>query len=255
MKALFSSPILQNWDWSELVKGVFKKNIQRFISTPKLTSLGSSASRPPSPQNNSLESDNSPLPLLVLHLRRGDYEDHCNHLARYHSSYIGMVSLPEFEERDALVLPQVTYEENIPEEVSLFYSKHCYPNATQIRQRIREVLHDYERVLQAKDSGRTSDGLTPLAKEKVKKVYIMSNGNREWLDEVKKELMADAKQSADNGEWEFAWSWDDIGSSRDLIAGWEEKPVLQVMDMYVGQRAELFVGNGVGILFWDLICE
>jgi hypothetical protein len=84
----------------------------------------------------------------------------------------------------------------------------------------------------------------------------MSNGKKEWLDEVKKELIKDARKSTYNGEWEFAWSWEDIGNSREISFGWEEKPVLQVMDMYVGQRAELFVGNGVSeFLSIHLMCR
>ena len=254
-KTLFSSPVLKSWGWSELVLGVFRRNIQLFIST----SLRSDTSSPqdknkvvvPSSSDEFTLQNDTPLPLLALHLRRGDYEEHCHHLTKFKSKYVGMVTLPEFEERDALILPTEAYDENaVPEEVSVFYGKHCYPNATQIRQRVREVLHDYEQVLDAEDrkkSGRGSRSLSPLVKEKVKKVYIMSNGKAEWLDEVKKELMEDANQSANNREWEFAWSWEDIGHSRDLAAGWEEKRVLQLADMYVGQRAEIFVGNGVGI--------
>jgi hypothetical protein len=162
-----------------------------------------------------------------------------------------MVTLPEFEERDSFVIPTEAYDEgSVPEEVSAFYGKHCYPNATQIKQRVREVLHDYEQVLHSKGGtkfGKGSRLLSPLAKEKVKKVYIMSNGKADWLEGIKKELMEDAEQSAHSHEWEFVWSWEDIGHSRDIIAGWEEKRVLQLVDMYVGQRAELFVGNGVGI--------
>ena len=264
---LFSSPVLLNWGFSELVKGVFRKNDHLFVSGFRLNwwRSGSSSTSWLSPKNKdnaivpqSTQDDTSPLPLLVLHLRRGDYEEHCHHLTKYRSTYVGMVTLPEFEERDAFVSPNPNYDtdDHIPEETSLYYAKHCFPNSTQIKLRVREVLHDYEKVLDVEDRKKPGRmwrwfrrlrwyGLTPLVKEKVKKVYIMTNGKREWLDEVKKELMEDAKHSAYKAEWEFAWSWEDVGHSRDLIAGWEEKPVLQLADMYVGQRAELFIGNGV----------
>jgi hypothetical protein len=234
--------------------GVFRKNIQLFVSNSLRSDTSSPQNKghaivPSSSAEFTLQND-TPLPLLALHLRRGDYEEHCRNIAQYHAKYIGMATLPEFEERDAFILPTEDYDENsVPEEVSAFYVKHCYPNATQVRQRVREVLHDYEQVLDAEDGkiGGGSRSLSPLAKAKVKRVYIMSNGKSEWLNEVKKELMEDAKQSAGSREWEFAWSWEDVSHSRDLIAGWEEQRVLQLVDMYVGQRAEIFVGNGVGI--------
>lgn len=175
-----------------------------------------------------------------------------------------MVTLPEFDENDPFVLPNTTYDEHfVPEDVSRFYSKHCYPDAAHIKQRVREVLHDYEKVLDAEDRKKPGRiwrmfgrvrwyGLKPLTREKVKKVYIMSNGNKAWLSEVRKQLKKDAKRSAYSDQWEFVWSWEDIGNSRDLVAGWEEKPVLQHLDMYVGQRAELFVGNGVSKTLSDL---
>ncbi len=159
--------------------------------------------------------------------------------------YTGVISSPEFEERDKFVPPEGTSEEHRKS----FYVKHCYPDAEEIKQKVREVLHDYEKYLveKSRDSWWSRLRLSaPLARKRVKKVYIMSNGDKEWLDQVKQALVADAQRSHwKKSEWEFEWTWDGVGSSRDLEAGWEEKWVLQVMDMYVGQRAELFVGNGV----------
>lgn len=273
MDTLLSSPVLNNWGWSELVMGVFRKNIQLFVSNVRSTSLhfSSSATRwsprnkddafVPSSSDELVFQDDTTLPLLALHLRRGDYEGHCQSLAQEHSSYVGMDTLPEFEERDAFAPPNITYDrDSVPEEVSAYFTKHCFPSATQVAQRVREVLHDYEKVLDAEDrkiAGRKSRwfwrlrwyGWTPLVKEKVKKVYLMSNGKANWLHEVRKELVKDAKRSIYNRQWEFVWSWEDVRNSRDLKAGWEENRVLQLVDMYVGQRAELFVGNGVGICF------
>lgn len=164
----------------------------------------------------------------------------------YGSLYTGVATLPEFEARDIFAPPEGISEEQRKN----FYVKHCYPDVEQIKQRVREVLHDYEKYLIKSDSWRPR----PLARKRVKKVYIMSNGDQEWLNEVKRALREDAERSkasigrrGGENEWEFEWTWDDLGSSRDLEAGWEEKSVLQVMDMYVGQRAELFIGNGVSL--------
>ena len=34
-------------------------------------------------------------------------------------------------------------------------------------------------------------------------------------------------------------------TSRDLYLSWEAKPVAQAVDMLIGQRAQVFIGNGV----------
>jgi len=166
-----------------------------------------------------------------------------------------MDTLPEFEERDAFVPPNITYDrESVPEEVSAYFTKHCFPSATQVSQRVREVLHDYEKVLDADDRNLPSwrsrwfwrlrwYGRTPLVREKVKKVYIMSNGNAEWLHEVRKVLMKDANRSAYSREWEFVWSWEDIGNSRDLKARWEEKCILHLFSGIDLRMLTLFISS------------
>ena len=76
----------------------------------------------------------------------------------------------------------------------------------------------------------------------------MTNGNRELLQELKQALIDDAERSKISGEtngWEFEWTWEGVSTSRDLDLGWEEKPVGQALDMYIAQRSELFVVNGV----------
>jgi hypothetical protein len=266
--ALFSSPAVHNWGWSELTQRLFEKNVHLFTSARLLLDSARVLARfyslspktvidnvsiPSSLLDQTLTSTTSPLPLLVLHLRRGDYEEHCFHLAKYRSTYNGIFTLPEFEERDKFAVPRLVdamtrksegSEVSSEEEMTAFYLKHCYPNATQIQQRVREVLHDYENHLVSRHRGSRS---ASLAREKVRKVYIMSNGDKTWLEETKKALLADVEKSRNVSgmEWEFEWSWEAVTSSRDLVAGWEEKQVLQVLDMYVAQRAELFVGNGV----------
>jgi hypothetical protein len=36
-----------------------------------------------------------------------------------------------------------------------------------------------------------------------------------------------------------------VSTSRDLALDWEQKVVAEAVDMYVGQCAEVFIGNGV----------
>ena len=66
----------------------------------------------------------------------------------------------------------------------------------------------------------------------LRNVYIMSNGEREWLADLKAAL------SRSGG-------WDRIVTSRDMVLTLEQKYVSQSMDMLIGQRAQVLIGNGV----------
>jgi hypothetical protein len=99
-----------------------------------------------------------------------------------------------------------------------YYFQRCFPTIDQIVDRVRLVLADQE-----KTHGGTKE---------LKSIYIMTNGDTAWLDDLKKALMG-------------IKIWDSVADSRDLRLGWEAKPVAQAMDMMVGQRADVFIGNGV----------
>lgn len=68
----------------------------------------------------------------------------------------------------------------------------------------------------------------------LRRLYVMTNGDRAWLAELKHAL-----KSAAEGQW------DEIVTSRDLSLSREQKYVAQALDMYIGQRAQSFIGNGV----------
>ncbi|PPQ65460.1 hypothetical protein CVT24_010791 [Panaeolus cyanescens] len=292
------------------------------------------------------------LPILALHIRRGDFKDHCAHLANYSSTYSGFNSFPDVAELDAFYVPYVvnsTHQTNasstIPpnavivdseQEKYEIYYRHCLPDIQQIVQRVRDVVHDFEMDLRrraekeaadqpwwawgsrrqgsqhsvrmrssstsgdstqateqaqigsvkakrrkpgthnyAKLAKRSSIPRSPsqaqalkrapssthfsLANQIIRKVYIMSNGEQAWLDEVVKALRADAAKSMvtlgkrQEGDWEFQFEWDSVGTSRDLHLGWEEKPVSQALDMYIGQRAEIFIGNGFSSMTSNIV--
>lgn len=329
------------------------------------------------------------LPVLALHLRRGDFEEHCKNLALWGSSFMGFVSLAEFEERDAFRPPQVVEpvkpaEEEVELEVaegqsspetddlrkrrraenagdaledkaayaqikvtvpstgevasstvfighayndasvmssderSAMYARHCYPDNQQIVQRVRDVLKDWvarrwisfveqhERDIAGKrdeNEAAYEAGLARWKEEtlgKMKAVYLMTNGKKEWAAEVRKALrgldgegegvaeglsrwefrfMVDVEVQREGSgvgpkmkrrtlEWTVAeWPWnvdqqeafsggkaDKLGrgrspilitTARDLEFTLEEKYAAQAVDMYIGQRAEVFIGNGV----------
>ena len=63
----------------------------------------------------------------------------------------------------------------------------------------------------------------------------MTNGKADWIEEVKEALMT-VKQ------------WNSIVSSRELVANREQEYVKQVIDMLIGLRSQVIIGNGVSLL-------
>lgn len=63
----------------------------------------------------------------------------------------------------------------------------------------------------------------------------MTNGKMEWVNELILALRTAEK-------------WEAISSTGDLSLTREQKYVSQALDMYVAQRAEAFIGNGVSVL-------
>ncbi|KAF8325498.1 hypothetical protein F5887DRAFT_1202144 [Amanita rubescens] len=66
----------------------------------------------------------------------------------------------------------------------------------------------------------------------LKRIYIMTNGKTEWVNELILALQTAEK-------WEAMSS-----TTGDLSLTWEQKYISQALDMYVAQRAEAFIGNG-----------
>jgi hypothetical protein len=98
------------------------------------------------------------------------------------------------------------------------YFKACFPTIEQIVEKVQDVLADQKDLY-----GNTKE---------LKSIYILTNGDVEWLQRLKEALMQVKK-------------WDAVVSSRDLKLTWEAKPVAQAVDMLIGQRAQVFIGNGV----------
>ena len=151
--------------------------------------------------------------LLAIHVRRGDFKDHCVHLAKWSSDWNAFNSFPEFY--DKFDRPTdggwgETSEANIE-----LYIRRCYPSIEQISEKVSQIQ---------------KEAVDPL-----RYLYIMTNGPTPWVEELKSALVQDM-------------SWDHVGSSRDLKTTWEQNFVAQALDMYVAQRAQVFIGNGVSVL-------
>lgn len=114
------------------------------------------------------------------------------------------------------------YGYDMPPEERARFRAHCFPEIGQIVLRVREVR-------------------AALLPTKLTRVYSMTNGRPEWLQELKDALQEDARR-------EGLDEWEHIGTSRDLRLTGEQKHNSQAVDMAVGQRAEVFIGNGVRLL-------
>jgi hypothetical protein len=188
--------------WSSLVIDGFDRN--RKLYAPSRLTVGT---------------PNDPYPvipgLLALHIRRGDFEQHCRNLAEWGSTWTGFNQLPELP--DHFDPPPRPTEGNITQAIYDAYAKSCYPSIEEIVQKVT-------------DAKRTNAG------KDLHNIYIMTNGKHPWLGELKKAL----HKSGD---------WNQISSSRELQVTWDQRFVVQSIDMVVGQRADVFIGNGVSQAF------
>lgn len=149
--------------------------------------------------------------LLAVHIRRGDFERHCRGLAEWGSTWTGFNQLPQLLDR--FNPPPRPNEGGVTLEIYDAYAKSCYPSIEEIVRKITEVK-------------RTNAG------KDLSNIYIMTNGKDPWLSELKEALRKSGK-------------WGQISSSRELKVSWTQRYVVQSIDMVVGQRADVFIGNGV----------
>jgi hypothetical protein len=195
---LSTSPILTHFRWSSLVLDAVKKNAQ---------SIHPMLAQDPLPD--------SPIPgLMVVHVRRGDYEQHIKFLAKHSADYMGWCKTDGVS--DTFNPPGDAGVET--EEKIALYEDHGYPSQERISKRIREI----------RDA--RSDPNTPL-----RSLHIMSNGDDEYLSELKKRIQDESGENA----------WDTITTCKDLSLDNEQRYVSIPISQVIAERAEVFVGNGV----------
>lgn len=199
MPALFASPGVTLFRWSPLVTRAFQYN--KAVIAPNGIA--------PSPVGGDLY---APIKgLLALHIRRGDFEGHCSHLARWRSSFTAFNMIPGLV--DKYIKPPVDENDLMFEDGQKYYERICYPNIDQIVEKVVEIK-------------ATEDG------KGLKNVFVMTNGKPPWIAELKAALRK-------------VGVWNHIYSSRDITLDWEQKHVAGSVDMMIGHRADVFVGNGV----------
>ncbi|KAI0830864.1 hypothetical protein BC628DRAFT_1312385 [Trametes gibbosa] len=207
--SLKRSPILTEFRWSQLIEDAFTANRHLFSNFSWLSRLFNRSAYP---------YDMIPG-LLALHIRRGDFEGHCLHFAKWSSQYNGFNQFPALP--DHFEQPPMAGRDEATEEGKQIYLRHCFPDIQQIVQRVLEVR------------------ATPAGKG-LKDIYIMTNGKRPWVAELKAAL-------------KNTGGWDKIASSRDLVLNKEQQYIAQSVDMLIGQRAQAIIGNGFSSLTSNIV--
>ena len=198
---LSRSPILRLFGWGTLAHSAFETNRHLFSPAPLIEEYSATPTCP------HCVDPYGPLPgLLAVHVRRGDFLQHCENLGHWGAGFNAFNSFPSFP--DPWVPPQGTDEVRIP-----VYLQRCLPTTEQLVEKIEAV--------------RRAPG-----SEGLKNLYIMTNGDKEWLAEVRAALMK-------------AYKWEHIATSRDMVLTPEQKYTSHTMDMLIGERAQVFIGNGV----------
>ncbi|OCH92998.1 hypothetical protein OBBRIDRAFT_790721 [Obba rivulosa] len=217
---LAASPILRDFAWSELVQSALSANLP-VVAPPSVWS--SLLARLPLLQWLSRPAHDGAIPerldgLLVLHVRRGDFADHCLHLSKWSSDWNGFNKWEGLPDTFAPP-PGGGWGENTPENTAL-YMQRCYPTIDQIVERVEEMR-----------STRAGRGL--------RGVYVMTNAKERWIEGLKERLH------------EKGWTW--VRSSRELRLSWEQKYVAQSVDMMIGERAQMIIGNGFSSLTSNIV--
>ncbi|CDO73384.1 hypothetical protein BN946_scf185013.g18 [Trametes cinnabarina] len=203
--SLSASPIITQFGWSHLIESAFDANKNLFYSpAASVPSLANS------PFSTNMERYTVIPGLMAIHVRRGDYLEHCTSLTDHREEFVSVNSLPGLA--DTFTAPNGFLFGELTRADRMRYRERCFPSIDEIVRKVEEVR------------------ATPEGND-IRRMYIMTNGKREFVDELKDALHR-------------AGQWDLVSSSRDMDLTLEQKYVAQAVDMLVAQRAQVFIGNG-----------
>ncbi|KAJ7147636.1 hypothetical protein C8R43DRAFT_527856 [Mycena crocata] len=246
------SPTLKEYAWSALITRALSRNFALFSSQDRPASLSPFLSRiTTTPGAGNITSpypltafaphraDAPPIPgLLGLHVRRGDYDQHCNNLADWGSDFNAWNLFGRPDIANTSRYPALPDYLNVPEGVprrDAAYA-HCWPTPEEIVKRVRAVRAAAESS-GAAGSGADDEEAGPA--QYLRSVYVATNGNEEWV----KALTALLKEDR----------WEIVSSSLDMQLAKDEFAVSQAVDMGVLVSAETFIGVGFSSLSSNVV--
>jgi hypothetical protein len=156
---------------------------------------------------------------MAIHMRRGDYEGQCRHLAKYSSSFYGWNQLPFLLDRF-----EVPSGGETPENTEMYMSR-CWPTVEQTISKVRRSKEAY-----IKGHARPLDSTTVLDV-----IHILSDGDEHWLRDLERGLRNDG--------------WGTVTIFADLVLDSEQTGVGMAVDMEIARKAAVFIGNGVSCSF------
>ncbi|KZP13237.1 hypothetical protein FIBSPDRAFT_960782 [Athelia psychrophila] len=185
----------------------------------------------------------APIPgLLVLHVRKGDFEEHCSHLADWASTFNGFNAFPALP--DQFAAPAGCGGGVSTAAGRAVYMARCAPGIAKMVEQVRRVRIDERARL------RTLGRAAEKGAGELERVYIMTNAPAPWVEELKAAIRGMAWDLPDEAGLA---PWAGVASSRDLALDAEQRYVAQAVDMLAGQRAQVFVGNGFSSLSSNIV--
>ncbi|CAK5283500.1 unnamed protein product [Mycena citricolor] len=223
------SPTMRNFAWSPMVVHALYRHYHLFSRSPAPTLVLPSGRQPYRMQSfKRLYTAEHTIPgLLAIHVRRGDYENHCSFLADVGADYnawdgFGTPGLKLPPVRSELIGPgPYNYQDpklpdylSTPEGMSRRDAAHahCWPSQHAIVKRARQVR-----------AGTSTPG-------NMKSLFIATNGDKAWVAELAELLKADG--------------WSHVTSSHDIDLTKEEIAISHAVDMAVMTAAQEFIGVG-----------
>jgi hypothetical protein len=203
---------------------------------------------------------------MAVHIRRGDYKRACLGLAKHNSTFYQWNLLPELPDPLVMNFPHPadakTREESdggdsegwenisTPKHAAMV-RRRCWPSREEIVAKIMQAKWEWEGQWDGEPSsprarrGGRENKMMMMERRKMNVIYVMTNGDEAWFGALKDQLMA-------SGQWER------VVSARELQLNPEQLGVAMAVDMDIGRRAGVFIGNGVrvfGLSGWKSVAN
>jgi len=186
-----------------------------------------------------------------VHVRRGDYEEHCKNLASFGASWNSWAAFGTYS-RDNMTLPYASMLDAryvnasyppLPDSILDPPYSRAYPHdadgrvldQVNLTREQLSFLHCWTRL----DTIRDKLAAVRRAHPSLEDVYLMTNGQERWVGALIELLLEDG--------------WKSVRASRDLVLSDAARAVSQGVDMAIGHWAEVFVGNGFSSMTSNLV--